>query len=407
MRKNIALEEGLSLLLKEIAVTELIEISLENAMGKVLAADIVASESFPDFRKSAYDGYCTKSTYFKDLNSPLSLDVLGTLKAGAAIEDDLADKRGAYKIMTGARVPDFHDVVIPKEWTDNGSEVVIINQGGHSGDNIIRVGEDVLKGEVLIKKGTKIHWGIVAMLAQLGISTLKVYEAPKVGFISTGDELKYLGEPLKLGEIYNSNEYAISSYLKEIGVDYHSYGIAKDKKEMIKDLLDQALSENNLVLTTGGASVGDYDYLLEVYQELGVEVLFWGLDIKPGRPVLAGVKNKVLVVSLPGTPAAALIALEKVVIPLIGKMKGLTNFQKTEFTGTMVEDFKKTSSSPRFIRLKAKVGEHGYELALSGKQNASVLKSMLDFNAIGEIPSGVKIVKGSKVKFVLREEEGL
>lgn len=255
-------------------------------------------------------------------------------------------------------------------------------------------------------KGKKITPGAIAMLSSLGLNTISVYKKPKIALITTGDEVIEPGVPLIPGKVYNSNRYALMAYLKELGVEADYLGNAPDDPDQLSHFISRGLKDYNLVLTTGGVSVGDFDYLGRVYETLGIEKLFWAVQMKPGTPVLAGRFKDTLLISLPGSPAASLIAFEVLVSPVIRKMKGLLHYEKKVHHGIMVDDFNKASDLPRFLRVIVEKDQGEYRVRLSGKQNASVLHSMVEYNALALVKTlNERIKKGDSISFSFNQEE--
>lgn len=356
-------------------------VSLEDSLGRITARGIRAPLDMPNFRKSPFDGYCLVSGWSRGASreNPVRLEVGGILPAGGP---GVEPRPAAYKIMTGAEVPELFDCVIKKEETDQGSQEVALFRELRHEENIIRIGEDVARGRIVLEEGMRITPGAIAMLSSLGVDKVQVYRRPKVALITTGDEIRELGEALSRGAVYNSNRYAITAMLTELGAETRYLGIASDDKEALRYLFRTALGDCDLLLTTGGVSVGDFDYIQEIYDDLGIEKLFWGVRMKPGTPVLAGRVGETLVLSLPGSPAASLITFEVLAAPVVRRMGGQARPEKQEHKGILVEGFAKPSDIPRFLRVRVEGGEQGYRLFLSGKQNAGVLSSMIGYDAL-------------------------
>ena len=409
MQKFVTITHARELLAAHTRVLETESVSLDDSLGRITAKGISAALDMPNFRKSPFDGYCLQSSMSKGAtaDNPVILEVGGVLAAGSPPSGEVRNL--PYKIMTGAEVPAGFDAVIKKEDTDCGDARVALYKEAAPGENIIRIGEDVKRGEIVLDPHFRITPGSIAMLSALGVDRVEVYRRPRIGLITTGDEVIDLGAPLLPGKVYNSNKYAIMAYLKELGAEATSYGIAADDKEILKERFQEALRENDLLLTTGGVSVGDFDFIQEIYDELGIEKLFWGVQMKPGTPALAGCLDGRLVISLPGSPAASLISFEVLAAPVIRSLKGCSHPYKQEYVGRLAEDFHKLSDMPRFLRVVAEKGRDGsYELFLSGKQNAGVLSSMVRYNALALVDQlGVPMKKGDLLRFSFNQEEEL
>ena len=407
MKKFITIEEARKILFASLNVLDSENINITEALGRIASEDIFTSINMPNFRKSPFDGYTLRSTRIvhASYDYPVELTVDGIIAAGQFPESIKAD--GVYKIMTGGLVPDGYDCVVKKEDTDKGDEIVTIYKAHLSGENVISIGEDVKLGDKVIEQGTAITPGIVAMLTSIGYEFIQVYKKPSIALLTTGDEIIELGQELGIGQIYNSNRYALEAYLTDLKTKVRYYGIAKDDLEELKAKLHRALLENDLVITTGGVSVGDFDHIGELYELLGIEKLFWGVQMKPGTPLLAGRWQDKLVISLPGSPAASLVAFEIIAAPVIRKLKGQKKYLKTKHTGKMIVDFKRKRDMPRILRVIVEDGEKGYEVRLSGKQNAGVLHSLIDYNALAVIgKSDECLKKGDLVDFYFNYEAG-
>lgn len=405
MKKFITIDEAKEELLRPLKYLNIEKILMKDALYRINSEDITANISMPNFKKSPFDGYVLMASSTKGASkyNPIAISVEGTIAAGNYPSIILS--QGAYKIMTGSIVPDIFNAVIKKEDTDQGEFNVNVFKEVKNGENIIKIGEDVGRGERLLRKGTVITPGIIAMLSSLGIYEISVYKKPDIALITTGDEVIEVGEQLEVGQIYNSNRYALESFLRQLKVNFTYYGICKDSIKRLKALFIEALAKNDVLITTGGVSIGDYDYIVKVYEELGVEILFWGVQMKPGTPVLAGrIKDKIII-SLPGSPAASLIAFEILASPMIRKLKGQNKYNKIKHYGKMEDNFKRVRDMTRILRVKVRDSLEGYKIYLSGKQNACILHSMIDYNALAMIEkSDTLLKKGDMVEFYFNSE---
>lgn len=405
MEKFIDIDRAIELIISNSKKMNKEIVKLEDSYNRILASDVYTKLPIPNFRKSPFDGYCLKSELSKGVTKeyPVTLPVKGIIKAGDDINGLI---EGVYKIMTGAEVPGFCDLVIKKEDTDCGEQEVIIYKEGRAGENIIKIGEDVEAGIKIINKGIRIKPGLVAMLASIGMSEVEVYEIPKVGILTSGDEIIELGKELLPGKIYNSNKYALTAFINELGIKASDYGVAADTLEALKNKIQLSLYENDVIITTGGVSVGDFDFVEQAYDILNIDKLFWSVKMKPGTPILAGKVGDKIIISLPGSPAASLITYEVIAKPVLKYMMGLSQFKPNKYFGVMKDNFKKTSNITRFLRVLVKTGHEGYEISLSGKQNAGVLHSMINFNALVEVinPDNPVMI-GDKVKFSFINED--
>lgn len=399
-------DEARNRILSGIVTTDKEHVSMENALGRIIASAVLSNADIPHFRKSPFDGYCLNSDSLRGASAenPIRLRVHGVLRAGGPSMS--AVEGGTLKIMTGAEVPDGYDCVIKKEDTDLGEDVVTIFKSARPGDNVVQVGEDVRKGDFIVDAGTRIHPGTIAMLSALGITELQVYKKPRVSLITTGDELIESEQELVKGRVYNSNRYALMAYLTALGMEPTYYGTGEDDPVRLTDLFLRALDGADLLITTGGVSVGDFDYVRHVYEKAGIQELFWGVRMKPGTPVMAGRYGKKTIISLPGTPAASLVAFEVIAVPALRKMRGSRNPIKKIHFGCLDDGFEKVTDLPRYLRVSTRVEPDGYHLELTGKQNASVLHSMMTSDALATARNlGEKVERGDSLEFTFLGDE--
>lgn len=401
------LEDAQQLLLNKIKAKEEV-VHLGSAWGKVLAEEITAPINVPQFRKSALDGFALRAadTLGAEENNPKKIKIIDEIQAGdTRILATLLPGCGV-KILTGASLPPGADVVIRKEDFDQIDGEITIFKELVKDSNIIDIGDDIKIGETLFSSGELLTPYHVGILASLGITHVKIYKPPQVALLSTGTELKNPGEFLEFGQIYNSNLYTLSALVKSLGGSIDSLGNIPDKIEIIKVNLYEALDKCDLVLTTGGASVGDYDLIEEALQEMGAEILFNRIKIKPGSPVVAGLIKGKLVIGLSGNPAACLITFELLVRPLIKKLMGKKDVEFRYNELILVDGFQKASFQRRFVRVNVKYKNGKWLAYQTGKQSTGILKSMVNCNALIDIPAGSEPIKpGSLVKAILLKDD--
>ncbi len=406
MLKNIELEYAVEILLSKIKTKDTEKVGILDSIGRILASDVYANINVPGFNRSPLDGYAViaEDTEGASWEEPIKLEVIGESAAGRVFKAKFKEKT-AVRIMTGAMIPEGYNTIIKKEDTDDGTEWVNIYVGSRAYDNFAKSGEDVKIGEKIISKGSRINPGLIGMCAALGIDKLEVFKKPKIGVVSTGTELRDITEALEDGKIYNSNLYSITASLIENNCIPVNLGIAGDTIEEISKVLKDNIEECDLIISTGGASVGDYDLINKVYEHLGAETLFWRLKMKPGTPALAADYDGKLLIGLSGNPGAALITFETIVRPIIRKMIGANTIDRKKAIGIMMDDFNRTSGQRRFTRVKAEINGERIEVSLSGKQNPGVLKSMISCNALIDIaPNSDPLKKGDRVEIMLLDE---
>ena len=303
--RSLPVKQAREYILKFLAPVKQTErIPIIESLGRVTSSDILSPINVPPHNNSAMDGYAVKAS---DLNSNMEtrLKVVGKAFAGKPFFGDLAP-REAVRIMTGAVVPQNLDTVVMQENVELQKEEIIINNRIAKGTNTRNAGEDLQKGKIAIGKGKLIRPGDMGLLASLGIPTVEVFRKVKVVFFSTGDELVGVGEKLGIGEIYDSNRYTLRGLLDRLGCDITDMGVIKDEKKTVENALLEASASADVIITTGGVSVGEADYIKEILDKLG-QVLFWKIAMKPGRPLAYGKINDCHFFGLPGNPVSVVV----------------------------------------------------------------------------------------------------
>jgi len=302
-------------------------VSLRDGYGRVLAEDVYALSDYPPFDRSEVDGYAVNSDSLVGVeeDSPAKLRVKGSVKVGEKPQGEVSIGE-ALEIDTGAALPRGADSVVMVEYTKRVGEYVYVYASTHSGENVVRAGSDVMKGELLLRRGTVLRGFELATLAGAGVGRVKVYLKPKVGVVSIGSELVDVEEGyLPDFKIYEINSFNIIASLNELGVSSRYYGIVPDDYNLIKEVLSKALSENDLVITSGGTSAGLADLTYRVFNDLGEPgVIIHGLKIKPGKPTIVAVVNGKLLLGLPGFPLSSAMVFRLVATPIIAKLVGIS-----------------------------------------------------------------------------------
>ena len=287
------------------------KIKLSEAYNRILGEDFEARVEMPPFDKSAVDGYACRE---EDMGEPLK--VIGEIAAGEA--SDLTPRKGeCIRIMTGAKIPENTNFVVMLEDTKEEGENIIRVTRKSSKDNICLLAEDVQKGTILLKKGTRLKAPQIAILASQGEMFPRVFFKPNVGIICTGDEIKEPDEEINAYQIYNSNAYQLIAQITEIGGKPNYYGISMDSKAQLKLSLEKAIKENEVVLFTGGASVGHYDFVPDIIAESGAKIFFKTIAVQPGKPTLFAKKDRTAIFALPGNPVSTLVQTELLIKPYL------------------------------------------------------------------------------------------
>lgn len=320
----IPFEEALRALLEEVTASTGQElISLFNACDRISASAITSPINVPPFANSAMDGFAIR---FDDFTKGKVFSVAGKAFAGSPFNGEWPCG-SCIRIMTGASIPTGADTVIMQEEADITDDGILFIKSPIKGQNVRLAGEDILQNSVVLPAGVKLSASHLPLLASLGISEIPVYRRLKVAIFSTGDELQSIGNPLQPGQIYDTNRFAIRLMLQKMGCDVLDLGIIRDNEEVLREVFRRADSEADLVISSGGVSVGEADYTKQILDETGI-VHFWKLAIKPGKPFAFGRLQNAWFCGLPGNPVSAVVTFYQLVQPLIAKLSGNTEWQR-------------------------------------------------------------------------------
>lgn len=396
MIMRISLEQALNILMDHVTHGKTERKTLEDCLGLVLSEDVYALLDMPPFSRSAQDGYalCSKDSIGATGENPVKLKVTGKIYAGDHLDVQVRPGE-AVRIMTGAMVPAGADCVLRQEDTDEGEDVVQIYKEVEPGCSICFKGEEYKKGHTLLHAGTKIDAAALAVASGNGIMELPVYERVKAAVVSSGSEVVEPGTPLTPGKIYNTNTIYMKARLSQLGARVMMTRTVGDDLEVMAEALKEAADQAELVITTGGVSVGQKDLTEEALLSIGAEILFHGIAIKPGMPTLAAEKDGVLFIGLSGNPFSAAIPFEMFVREILSLKMGDPDLKLRRETLTAVTGFSKDSRKRRFLRGKAE----GKEVWLPDQQANGQMRSMVGCNCLIEIPAGSGPVKaGDKVE---------
>jgi molybdopterin molybdotransferase len=318
-------------------------VTIDEADGRVLFEDIVAKFDIPESDKSAVDGYAIN---VDNLTYPAKLKIEDEAPAGSG-QKEL--KNGAIFIMTGGVVPKGANAVVRIEDVKREGEYIIIEKEVKKGDLINFKGEEIREGEVILKKGEMLDYKKVALLANIGYYQIKVFKKVKIGIIVTGSEVKEPFEALDKAGVKNSNLYILKGLLKDFA-DITYYGKVGDEIEKLKEVFKNALNENDILISSGGASKGKYDFTKDVAKEIGIDIKFTTTNIRPGRPLIFGNKDKKLFFGLPGYPAALLVNAVEFLVPFVKKAAGIKEYQNRYFKAILTQKVKAKKGRVDFIR---------------------------------------------------------
>ncbi|MGR5324924.1 molybdopterin molybdotransferase MoeA [Vibrio sp. DNB22_17_1] len=346
---------------------------LADALGFVLAEDILSPIHVPPFDNSAMDGYAIR---IQDLELSSVLPLAGKSFAGQPFDGEWPQGT-CVRIMTGAKIPQGCDAVIMQENTEVTDAGIQFNQTDVKPQNNIRpTGDDIKQGDIVLAKGTRLTPRDIPMIASLGVSHVIVVRKPKVAFFSTGDELKSLGEHLEEGQIYDSNRYGIKPLIENFGCEAIDLGIIPDCPETLKATFEQAQTLADVVVTSGGVSVGEADYTKDILEELG-EIGFWKLAIKPGKPFAFGKLSTAWFCGLPGNPVSAVLTMYVLVQPMLAKLAGHTEWKAPESIPAITKTaFKKSPGRTDYQRGVYTLEDGKFVVETTGNQSSGAFRSM-------------------------------
>lgn len=392
----IEVEEGLALFEKEITpIKSVVSAVLDEAEGKVLAEDVVATFPVPHFPKSAMDGY---AVFHNDVEAatkenPVRLKVVCEICAGDYF-DKVYTPGTAIRVMTGGYVPEGYTAVVRQEDTDYGEEDVLIYSSVKEYQNYCKVGEDIEKGAKVLEKGELLRPVHIGLLASLGIDKVKVVEPVKVAIISTGSELLNIGDYLQPGKIYNSISYMLSASIKREGFNVISSRICPDEELSLKEAIQDASEKADVIITTGGVSVGKKDLLPEVLESMGGKMLFHRANIQPGTPTMGSILNGKPVLSLSGNPYAAIANFELYFWNIACKLMKCNKWQPRVGKAVLTTEYNKINRLRRLIRAYVKDGQ---VIIPTDVHSSSVISTLTRCNCFIDLEAGRRVQVGDQV----------
>ncbi|MDQ6959807.1 MAG: molybdopterin molybdotransferase MoeA [Mariprofundaceae bacterium] len=401
------------IILQHVQCLDAESVPIERAMGRVLAEDVVSNRNHPPYDVSAMDGYAIRFADAKGAtkDSPVTLKVIDDIRAGSAPKCPVCAGE-ASMIMTGAPVPEGADAVIRVEDTSRRShkgrhdkqehpEAVDIRAEVPSGDNIRLMGENLKMGDIVLNEGAAIRPAEVGILSMVKKADVQVYRWPTVAILATGDELEALDEPLNPEKIPNSNTYSTMAQIQALGIEPVLLGIARDTREHLEEKLRQGL-QYDVLIVTGGVSVGHHDFVRPTLQELGIAMHFWRVAMRPGHPMAFGTGLKTKVFALPGNPVAGMVCAEEFVVPAIRKMAGFARLYRLTVEAIVSKDVKDRAGRMHFMR--ARLTGEGNDLRVEsvGAQGSGILMSMVHADALMVVPADCSgLAKGERVRVQL------
>jgi molybdopterin molybdotransferase len=405
-RETLTVTEAQNKIAPFIVRTEIEIVKLDHSFGRYLAELIIASHNVPHFRRSGYDGYAVRAidTQGASHDHPIQLTVVESIACGSVPTREIKDYEAA-RIMTGAAVPEGADAVIMLEMTDSADDSiradVRIKREMKSGDNITPIGNEIVQGTTVIESGKLIHAGTAALLATFGHMDVPVSMKPTVAIFATGSELLDVHAKLENGKIRNSNSYMIAAQVKAAGGHPIIMNALGDDASIVIPAIQSALVQYDMVITTGGVSVGDYDVMVDLFNKWDGRLLFNKVAMRPGSPTSVGVRNGKLLFALSGNPSASFVGFELFVRPVISGMRGGPHSTPSLRTARLAADFTKPSPYPRYVRGVYKLDQDSLWVEPIGPDKSSVMVSLLDATCLIVIPAGGRGLQyGDQVQFI-------
>jgi molybdopterin molybdotransferase len=397
----LTVEEARERVLARFQPLEAEQAPLAEALGRVLAEDTLASEASPPFTNSAMDGYALRSADTRDASEqkPVRLRLAGEVPAGS-VYDGVAQPGEAIRILTGAPLPDGADAALQQELTEVADGWVTIRQPVAPGTNIRQRAEDVRPGSLLARAGVELGPAEIALLASLGVSPVAVRRRPRVAILATGDELTPLDQPLRPGKIYNSNTPYLIAAVARAGALPVPLGIASDQADALRAKLKQAQG-HDLILTSGGVSVGDYDLVKQILGEQGA-MEFWRVRIRPGKPLAFGFLGQTPLLGLPGNPVSAAVTFELFGRPAIRRMLGAAQVERPTITVTLAGGEQHRTDRRQFVRVRLASDDGQLVAHTTGAQDSHLITSLQGATALLIVPEGEGVIRpGEKAQALL------
>jgi molybdopterin molybdotransferase len=380
---------ALEQILNEVTPLTPVEIPIDMALGKVLAKPAIAQWALPSDNNSAMDGF---AFYFRDQKIGDQLNIIGSVYAGDYSQSSVGAGE-TLRIMTGAPLPPDCDTVVPIEDCTVSDDTIYLNQSCKPGQHVRRRGEEVSSGEIIVSQGTLLHAGDIGLMAAAGIEQVTVHPTPKIAILSTGNELIKLGDSPKPGQIVNSNLYLLQARLKELGYETIALGAARDDQNELDKHIQQGITAD-LLISTGGVSIGDRDHVQESLVRNGFKLGFWKVAIKPGKPVLFGHIDQQPVFGLPGNPAAAAATFELLVRPALGRLSGLTAPLHPILRAVLTEDVHDAGKRQAFLwgeLREQSIGRYGF--TPSRHQGSNRNRAVQSASALLSVPAGAGTIR--------------
>ncbi|MGH8819679.1 MAG: molybdopterin molybdotransferase MoeA, partial [Rhodoferax sp.] len=362
-------------------VAQFEEVGIFNALGRVLARDVISPVSVPPHDNSAMDGYAFNGAQLA-AHAPLVLTVVGTALAGKAWQGSVGPGE-CLKIMTGAILPHGLDTVLPQEFAQvDGLRITVPPGLLAAGDNRRLQGEDLQQGQPALRKGERLTPAALGLVASLGIKSVPVYRKLRVAYFSTGDEILSLGDAPREGTVFDSNRYTVFGLLTRLGCEVIDLGVVRDEPALLEAAFTQAAQQADAIITSGGVSVGEADYTRAMMKKLG-DVAFWRIAMRPGRPMAVGRIGSSVLFGLPGNPVAVMVTFLAFVRPALLRMMGCTDTEPPLLKARSTEAIRKKSGRTEYQRGMVETATDGtLRVRITGNQGSGVLSSMVQANGL-------------------------
>lgn len=410
MRKPIQIAEAVQRVMQYANTGQTEYVSIQESYGRYLSEDIVATSDVPHFDRAPYDGFAIRSMDSKEasLTNSVEFEVVDHIGAGYVSEYTVT-KNQAVRIMTGAQMPMGTDSVVMLELAQTnereGKSYMSIKRAYKPGDNVSFRGEDAKVGDVLVKQGTRINPGIQAVLATFGYHQVAVAKKPVVGVFATGTELLEVDEKLEPGRIRNSNSHMICAQIERAGAKVVYFGKLPDEFDVCFEAVKDSLAKVDILVTTGGVSVGDFDYLPAIYEKLGAEVLFNKVGMRPGSVTTVAQYNGMLLFGLSGNPSACYVGFELFARPVIRQMLYSSQPHLRKEQAVLTVDFLKANPFTRFVRSRLAIEAGKLVVAPSGVDKSNIVMSLAGANSLAILPGGTRGYQAGTIVDVLLLED--
>jgi molybdopterin molybdotransferase len=399
--------EAQEIILGHVTRLDVENVNIKNVLGRVLAEDVSSNRNHPPYDISAMDGYALRydDADGASKDKPAELQVVDDIRAGMEAKRPVGSNEAA-RIMTGAPVPGGADTVVRVEDTDSSGDRVKIFDPGKKGANIRLMGENIKKGDTVLKQGTELGPSEAGILALVKKAEVPVYRKPIVAILSTGDELEGLDEPFDERKIPDANSYSVMAQVQTIGIEPELLGIARDTQVDLEEKLKKGM-DYDILIVSGGVSVGHHDFVRPTLKALGIEMHFWRVALRPGHPFAfgtgraagtAGPRKSPLVFGLPGNPVSSMVCCEQFVLPAIRKMTGAGGLFRRTVTARLAKEVKDKKGRLHFVRVRLEEGKDGCVAYPTGAQGSGILMSMVNADGLMAVPAGSdRVEEGSIV----------